>query len=80
MAWDGRFLVIGFASGTIPKIPLNLVLLKGCELVGVFWGEHVSRELGRHRANMARLARISSPRPHQPRVDRIFPLNEVASL
>ncbi|NND31633.1 MAG: zinc-binding dehydrogenase [Saprospiraceae bacterium] len=38
MAWNGRYLVVGFASGDIPKIPLNLVLLKSCQIVGVFWG------------------------------------------
>jgi NADPH2:quinone reductase len=44
MAWNGRYLVIGFASGPIPKIPLNLVLLKGCSLVGVFWGRFSGEE------------------------------------
>jgi NADPH2:quinone reductase len=44
MAWRGRFLVIGFANGEIPKIPLNLALLKGCSIVGVFWGDYVKRE------------------------------------
>jgi len=44
MAWGGRLLVVGFASGEIPKIPLNLVLLKGCAIVSVFWGEFVRRE------------------------------------
>ena len=44
MAWRGRFLVIGFANGTIPSIALNLTLLKGCSIVGVFWGEYVKRE------------------------------------
>ena len=43
IAWNGRFLVIGFAAGTIPKIPLNLTLLKGCQIVGVFWGDHVEK-------------------------------------
>ena len=38
IAWEGRYLVIGFAAGPIPKIPLNLSLLKGCQIVGVFWG------------------------------------------
>ena len=38
MGWEGRFLVVGFAAGEIPKIPLNLALLKGCQIVGVFWG------------------------------------------
>ncbi len=44
MAWRGRFLVIGFANGEIPKIPLNLTLLKGCSIVGVFWGDYAKRE------------------------------------
>ena len=44
MAWRGRFLVVGFANGQIPSIPLNLTLLKGCSIVGVFWGEYVRRE------------------------------------
>jgi NADPH2:quinone reductase len=44
MAWRGRFLVIGFANGEIPKIPLNLTLLKGCAIVGVFWGDYAKRE------------------------------------
>lgn len=43
-AWDGRFLVIGFAAGDIPKIPLNLALLKGLHIIGVFWGSWVGRE------------------------------------
>ncbi len=44
IAWGGRYLVVGFAAGDIPKIPLNLVLLKGCEIAGVFWGRHVALE------------------------------------
>lgn len=44
IAWRGRFLVIGFANGEIPKIPLNLTLLKGCAIVGVFWGDYAKRE------------------------------------
>ena len=39
IAWDGRYLVVGFAAGEIPKIPLNLALLKNCQIVGVFWGD-----------------------------------------
>lgn len=52
MAWGGRFLVIGFAAGEVPKIPLNLVLLKGCSLVGVFWGSFVERDPTDHRDNV----------------------------
>ena len=48
----GGFLVVGFASGDIPKIPLNLLLLKGCAAIGVFWGEAVKRDPEGHRANM----------------------------
>lgn len=52
LGWGGRHLVIGFAAGEIPKIPLNLLLLKGADCRGVFWGEHVEREPARHAANM----------------------------
>ncbi|WP_089173208.1 NADPH:quinone oxidoreductase family protein [Bosea sp. AS-1] len=55
MAWEGRYLVVGFAGGTIPRIPLNLLLLKGCDMRGVFWGEFVAREPAAHRRNMERL-------------------------
>lgn len=55
MAWEGRYLVVGFAGGAIPKIPLNLLLLKGCDLRGVFWGDFVRREPAAHRRNMERL-------------------------
>lgn len=55
MAWGGRYLVVGFAGGEIPKIPLNLLLLKGCDLRGVFWGDFVKREPAAHRRNMERL-------------------------
>lgn len=51
MAWGGRHLVVGFAAGDIPKIPLNLTLLKGCSIVGVFWGQFAARELAKNRAH-----------------------------
>lgn len=54
-AWKGRFLVVGFAAGEIPKIPLNLVLLKGCDVLGVFWGSFATREPAANRANMERI-------------------------
>jgi NADPH2:quinone reductase len=44
MAWRGRHLVVGFTDGQIPRLPLNLVLLKGCAIVGVFWGDFIRRE------------------------------------
>jgi NADPH:quinone reductase len=52
MAWEGRYLVLGFASGTIPRLPLNLVLLKGCAILGVFWTAFVERYPEQHRANL----------------------------
>lgn len=55
MAWQGRYLVIGFAAGTIPAIPLNLPLLKGCDIMGVFWGAAVERDPAGNRANMRRI-------------------------
>ena len=51
IAWKGRFLVVGFAAGEIPKLPLNLVLLKGCDVLGVFWGQFIERDPEGHRAN-----------------------------
>jgi NADPH2:quinone reductase len=67
MAWNGRYLVIGFAGGGIPKIPLNLPLLKGCSLVGVFWGAHVRKEPQIHAENLAALLKLFDAgkiRPH----------------
>jgi NADPH2:quinone reductase len=55
LAWKGRLLVIGFASGEIPRPPLNIPLLKGCDIRGVYWGEFTSREPEAHRENMAQL-------------------------
>jgi NADPH2:quinone reductase len=55
LAWKGRLLVIGFASGEIPKPPLNLALLKGCDIRGVYWGEFTAREPQAHRENLAQL-------------------------
>jgi len=67
IAWNGRYLVIGFASGKIPAIPLNLALLKGCSLVGVFWGTHTRREPEVHAANLQALFKLFNEgkiRPH----------------
>jgi NADPH2:quinone reductase len=74
MAWRGRYAVVGFASGAIPSIPLNLLLLKGSSLVGVFWGEWVKREPKAWAAGLAelRLARAldRDPQAPQARADR----------
>ncbi|GAC1390839.1 MAG: NADPH:quinone oxidoreductase family protein [Ktedonobacteraceae bacterium] len=55
MAWEGRYLVVGFAAGDIPRIPLNLTLLKGCSIVGVFWGTFVARDGKRNQQNLQEL-------------------------
>jgi NADPH2:quinone reductase len=55
MAWRGRYLVVGFAGGDIPRIPLNLPLLKGCSVVGVYWGSFAQRQRDEQRRNVAEL-------------------------
>ncbi|MHB2165502.1 NADPH:quinone oxidoreductase family protein [Alsobacter sp. R-9] len=55
IAWKGRFLVVGFAAGEIPKLPLNLVLLKGCDVLGVFWGAFAEKEPETHASNVRTL-------------------------
>jgi NADPH:quinone reductase len=79
MAWEGRYLVLGFASGTIPRIPLNLVLLKGCSIVGVFWTSFVEREPERHRANMVQLLDWCQEGLISPHIHASFGLIETAT-
>jgi NADPH2:quinone reductase len=74
MAWNGRYLVIGFASGPIPKIPLNLTLLKGCSLVGVFWGRFTAEEPAVHRQNVAELTALFESGRLNPVVTEVYPL------
>ncbi len=78
LGWQGRLLVVGFASGEIPKIPLNLLLLKGAAAIGVFWGEAVKRDPAGHRRNMEDvLAWVAEGKLH-PRVHASFPLARTA--
>jgi NADPH2:quinone reductase len=76
-AWEGRFLVIGFTAG-IPRPPLNLVLLKGCDIVGVFWGAFVMRDPQRHLANVAELMEWFKAGKLKPHVSGTYPLAKVA--
>jgi NADPH2:quinone reductase len=76
IAWGGRFLVIGFAAGEIPKIPLNLALLKGCDIVGVFWGAFIERDKAGHQANMAQLVRWADEGKISAHVHAVYPLAE----
>jgi NADPH2:quinone reductase len=70
-AWEGRYLVVGFAAGDIPKIPLNLVLLKGCQIVGVFWGSFAARDPLKNRANSERILAWVSEGKLRPHVDTV---------
>ena len=75
--WRGRFLVIGFAAGEIPKIPLNLPLLKGSSVVGVFWGEFTRREPKAFAAGIAQLGAWFREGKLKPHVSQTFPLAQV---
>ncbi|MCA9771200.1 MAG: zinc-binding dehydrogenase, partial [Myxococcales bacterium] len=76
--WKGRFLVVGFAAGEIPKIPLNLALLRGCQIVGVFWGAFTVRERDRHLANVAGLMEWFRAGKLRPTIHATYPLDRVA--
>jgi NADPH2:quinone reductase len=78
MAWKGRYLVVGFASGEIPKIPLNLTLLKGCSIVGVFWGEFARRERDLNAANLKELTAWLRAKKIKPLVSASYPLERAA--
>jgi NADPH2:quinone reductase len=75
--WEGRFLVVGFAAGPIPKIPLNLALLKGCQIVGVFWGAFTGREPARHQENLKELMAWFKAGKLRPHVSRTYKFTEV---
>jgi len=78
IAWRGRYLVIGFANGEIPKIPLNLALLKGAELVGVFWGNYVAREPANFAADLGDMFALIAAGKLRPHVSARFPLENGA--
>jgi NADPH2:quinone reductase len=77
-AWNGRFLVIGFAAGTIPRLPLNLLLIKGVSAVGVFWGAFAGRQPDDNRRNLAELAELWAKGELHPLVSRTYPLEQAA--
>ncbi|WP_300499267.1 NADPH:quinone oxidoreductase family protein [Marinobacter sp.] len=72
MAWNGRHLIIGFAAGDIPKIPANLTLLKGCSVVGVFWGSFTQREPQNSAQNMMELLKLFSEGKINPRISEVY--------
>jgi len=79
LAWEGRYLVIGFAAGEIPKLPLNLVLLKSCDIRGVLWGAWAMREPQAQRALMSDIVRWWAEGKLSAHVHAISPLAEIAT-
>jgi len=78
VAWEGRFLVIGFAGGQIPAIPLNLPLVKGASIVGVFWGDFVQRSPELHRQNMTELYAMHAAGELKPLISARYDLAHAA--
>jgi NADPH2:quinone reductase len=78
IAWKGRYLVVGFAAGDIPKIPLNLPLLKGCAILGVFWGDFAAREPQANMANGMQLFQWLMMGELRPHISRKYPLEKAA--
>lgn len=77
MAWGGRYLVVGFPAG-IPAIPLNLTLLKSCQIVGVFWGASIYRDPAGHAKNVAELFAMYGKGQIKPRISARFAMTEAA--
>ncbi|MET1079287.1 MAG: NADPH:quinone oxidoreductase family protein [Pseudomonas sp.] len=78
IAWNGRLLVVGFASGRIPELPVNLALLKGAAVVGVFWGAFAQRQPADNAANFQQLFSWFATGQLKPLVSQVFPLAESA--
>jgi NADPH2:quinone reductase len=77
-AWNGRFLVVGFAAGDIPKVPLNLALLKGCAIVGVFWGAFTRNQPQDNRRNNQELLQMYLEGKVKPHIHATYPLERAA--
>ncbi|KGD63313.1 oxidoreductase, zinc-binding dehydrogenase family protein [Alcanivorax nanhaiticus] len=72
MAWNGRLLIVGFAAGDIPKLPANLALLKGCSIVGVFWGAFTQQEPQANIQNIMELFQLFGQGKIKPRISQVF--------
>ncbi len=79
MDWGGRFLVIGFAAGDMPKLPLNLVLLRSYDVLGVYWGAWAERHPAEHKANMEQILAWCAEGKLSPHVQASYPLSEAAT-
>ena len=78
IAWNGRLLVVGFASGRIPELPVNLALLKGAAVVGVFWGSFAQRQPQDNAANFQQLFGWFAEGKLKPLVSQVYPLSNAA--
>jgi NADPH2:quinone reductase len=78
MGWNGRYLVVGFAAGDIPEVPLNLALLKGCSIVGVFWGRFIGEEPTVHLQNIKDLWGLFAEGRLKPAINDVFALEDYA--
>ncbi len=78
IAWRGRYLVIGFANGEIPRLPLNLALLKGASIIGVFWGDFVAREPKNFAADLATMFGWVAQGKLRPHISARYPLEQGA--
>jgi NADPH2:quinone reductase len=78
MGWNGRYLVVGFAAGDIPKIPLNLALLKSCQIVGVFWGAFAMKFPSDNIGNTMQLMQWHAAGKLKPHLHAVYPLAEAA--
>jgi NADPH:quinone reductase len=79
LGWEGRYLVVGFAAGEIPKLPLNLVLLKSCDIRGVLWGSWVRREPAAQRALMQEIVGWCAQGKLSAHVHEVYPLADTAT-
>jgi len=79
LAWEGRYLVIGFASGRIPSLPANIALLKNASIVGTFWGAYLQHDPGVIRASFAVLTDWYAAGALKPHIHKVFALDEAAS-
>jgi len=79
IAWNGRYLVVGFAAGDIPALPLNLPLLKGASIVGVFWGSWMQRGSAGIAENIRQLYEISASGKIEPRISAVHDFENYAA-
>lgn len=77
MAWNGRYLVVGFAAGRIPELPVNLALVKGFSLIGVFWGTFTQKQPQDYAANQVELFNWYQQGLIKPYIDKAYPFDEV---